>query len=336
MTWICANCNNSNNKRNALCSKCGLVRMGPGTSEKYKILGDYLFPLSLIMRNNGFEHYFIDACAGSGVVLNTEKRQLVDGSPIIMAKTREIVQTKIRDKTKEPQVKCICIEVNKNTFELLKKSTTPFSEYVQCINGDCNDKLDVVLDEISSKVRDKNHFAFVYIDPFGFGQPTIKCSTIERIHEREFTELLIHFSWEGVSRISGNTKNVDHPDTKKAQKARSDVKALNTYLGEGWMEIEEKHFSPSRRRNAYVELYASNLKEYYPKTTYTEIPMGSSNPNYYLFFSSRNKAGYDIMNNIMEKVRRKGAIPLDSYKNSSNIREKPTKINFSLDDFTNS
>ena len=317
--WKCPDCGAQTDDERADCSGCGLVRIGPGTNEKYAILRGYLTPLSLIMRNQGYEHYYIDACAGSGMVYDHEGRKMVEGSPIIMAKTREAVQNIIKDKTKPRHVKCICIEVEDKTYDHLKKNVSPFSDFVTTIRGDCNEKLDEVLDQISSDVKAKNHFAFVYIDPFGFGKPTIQRKTVERIMQRQFTELLIHFTWEGVTRLAGYTRRIDDPDHKVAQTARAYVKDLDIYLGDGWKAIEEKNLSPGRRRDEYVQLYLSHLKQYYPLSTYTEIPAGSQNPNYYLFFATRNGRGYEIMNRVISKVKLKGSEPLDKFQEPNGI-----------------
>lgn len=238
--WKCPNCSAETDNERADCSGCGLVRIGPGTNEKYAILRGYLTPLSLIMRNQGYEHYFIDACAGSGMVYDPDGRKMVEGSPIIMAKTREAVQNTIKDKTKPHQVKCICIEVEDKTYAHLRKNVSPFSDFVATIKGDCNEKLDDVLDQISSDVKTKNHFAFVYIDPFGLGKPMIQRKTVERILQRQFTELLIHYNWEGVTRLAGYAKRVDDPNPRVAQTARAYVEDLDCILEMGGKRLKRR------------------------------------------------------------------------------------------------
>lgn len=267
----------------------------------------YCHPLSLIMRNQGFEHYFIDACAGSGVVQSRRTNELVDGSPLIMAKTRNWVENRIKDKTREPSVQCIFIENDANTFAHLERATTPYSHFIECIPGDANQQLDQVLNKISRA------FAFVYIDPFGLGQPVIQYETVERVLERDFTELFIHFSWMGVSRMAGQLNNIDHPNQAMRKKALGNVKTLDLYLTKKWREIERQNLLPARRRKAYLELYESILKQYYERVEHVEIPIKSRNPVYYLFFTTRNKTGYGIMKDIIGKRRRRGAQPLDRF-----------------------
>lgn len=331
--WKCPKCGSATDDEKAECSNCGLVRIGPGTKEKYEILRNYLPPLSLIMRNQGYEHYFIDACAGSGMVFDPVGRTMVEGSPIIMAKTRGAVRNTIRDKTKPHEVKCMCIEVEDKTWAQLKENLSPYLDFATAIKGDCNDKLDEVLDGISSEQKAKNHFAFVYIDPFGFGKPTIQGKTIERVFQRQFTEMLIHFTWEGVSRLAGYSMKIDDPNPTVAKTARSYVQVLDAYLGDGWKAIEEKNHPPVRRRNEYVQLYHSRLKQHYPLSTYTEIPVGDRNPDYYLFFATRNHRGYEIMNNIIQKARQKGNEPLGKFVQPDGKKETPGSDQPNLDSF---
>jgi three-Cys-motif partner protein len=290
-----------------------MIRTGPGTLQKYEILAAYLPALSLIMRNNGYEHYLIDACAGSGIVRLGETDQIIDGSPLIMAKTREQVQSRIRDKTKEPQAKCIFIEFHPKTFSLLEKTMVPFSAYCHSVHGDCNEKLDVELDRITSDLKSRNHFAFVYIDPFGLGAPTIMQDTLRRILERSFTELFVHFSWEGVSRVAGMLSNLDSPDERLRKTARSQCDTLDIYLTPAWREIEARKLPPNERQVAYVSLYKTTLQEYYSRVNQVEIPAGAKDPDYYLFFATRNSTGEEIMKNIIIKVRRRGTESLQKY-----------------------
>lgn len=307
MKWKCANCGFQKDERPRSCPKCGLVQAGKWTHQKYEILEEYCHPLSLIMRNQGFEHFFIDACAGSGVVQRFNVLELMDGSPLIMAKTREWVEGKIKDKTKQLSVRCKFIEVDSKTFKLLEGYVSPYSQFVECKQGDCNVELPLMLDKIPDA------FTFVYIDPFGLGEPVIRYETLEKVLERGFTELFIHFSWEGLSRAAGQLENIDHFDETLKKAARSTVETINSYMkGTEWQEVWKSQ--PSwRRRRAILELYLSGLKTYYEFIEYIEVPVGSKDPDYYLVFTTRNSTGGKIMKDIIGKKRRKGAIPLEKW-----------------------
>ena len=305
--WKCANCGFSQSERPRSCPRCGLVQAGKWTHQKYEILEGYCHPLSLIMRNQGFEHYFIDACAGSGVVQSCEKDCTIDGSPLKMAKTRDWVEKRIKDKTREPSVQCKFIEVDPKTFKLLKASMTSFSHFVECIHGDCNSELSRVLDRIP------NAFTFVYIDPFGLGDPVIRYETVERVLERGFTELFIQFSWEGVSRSAGLLKNIDHPDETIRKRARSTIKTMNSFMrGTEWQEIWKR--TPSwQRRKAILNLYLSGLRAHYKHIECTEIPVMSKQPEYYLIFTTRKPTGRNIMKDIIQAKRRMGSATLEKW-----------------------
>lgn len=307
ITWKCAFCGcEKGDAERGVCTKCGLVQMGSGTAQKYQILREYCYPLSLIMRNNGFEHYFIDACAGSGIVQKKGSVEIVDGSPLIMAKTKEIVEEKIQDKTKEHSVKCKFIECNPKTFKILEESVSKYSDFVECIRGDCNEELDKILNDIPRA------FTFIYVDPFGLGSPVIKHDTVQKILQRGFTELFMHWSWEGISRVAGELKNIDHPDEKTKELARQHCKTLDSYMGTEWREIWQTTPSQSRKRTI-LESCISKLKEHFENIQYVEIPVGNKNPDYYLIFTTRNKTGAKIMDYIIKKLMRKGSRSLQRF-----------------------
>jgi three-Cys-motif partner protein len=290
---------------------------------------DYLPQLSRIMRIWGYEHYLIDACAGSGVVFDPESGQIIDGSPLIMAKTRDRVQMIIKDKTKEPQAKCIFVEFHPKTFVSLQKAVSPFRGFCRCLQGDCNKKLDEELDQITSEVKERNHFAFVYIDPFGLGAPTIKQETLQRVLNRPFTELLVHFNWEGVSRVAGSLNNLDAQDETLRKTAEGHCGTLDAYLP-GWREIEAKRLPPKERLSAYVELYRHGLQQHFQNVIDIEIPTGADNPDYILFFATRNDAGRAIMSSIVSKVRRRGAAPLKEFLGQDDKENKLGTLNHFL------
>lgn len=65
-----------------------------------------------------------------------------------MAKTREWVENAIKDKTKQPSLQCKFVEVESKTFKLLERYTAPYSEFVECKEGDCNKEIPSMLDKI--------------------------------------------------------------------------------------------------------------------------------------------------------------------------------------------
>ena len=314
--WKCINCGFTASQKPIkppLCRNCGLIQAGVGTEEKYKILEDYCHPLSLIMRNRNLDHYFIDACAGSGKVQAFGRDEYLDGSPLIMAKTRYWVEKKIKDKSKPKHVKCIFIEVNPKTYELLKRWTRRFPD-CKLISGDCNQVLPQVLDNIESEIW--KPFAFIYIDPFGLGDPPIKMETLRRILEREYTELFLQLNIDALIRVAGWLRHLDDPDKRLRQQAESFYEILKVFIGSERIEDFRDKWSKWRkgeRESKTLEYYISGLSSYYPFNEHIGIPVGSKRPVYYLIYTTRNETGRKIMRSVMMKARRRGAESLERW-----------------------
>ena len=303
MTWTCCFCGCTDaNRPKRWCPRCGTVQVSVDTRHKYEVLGKYCHPLSLIMRNHGIPHYFVDACAGSGIVQGWDDKP-ADGSPLIMAKTREHVDGKIKDKGRDEESKCVFIEYDHKTFAALVKNTEPYQSYCTRIRGDANEVLPV---QLATVVKDA--FALIYIDPFGMGDPVIKFETVKQVLERKRTELFIHFSLEAVERSAGMLQHVDSDDSTLRAKARGSVNTLDLYMnGQEWRDVWTRSRSPSERRRELMDLYLTSLQRYYPHVQHMAIPIGEDNPETYLVFTTRNETGSKIMSNIMDKARRDGA-----------------------------
>jgi three-Cys-motif partner protein len=275
--------------------------------EKYNVLTGYCHPLSLIMRNNDKPHHLIDACAGSGKVQDYIDKKLIDGSPIRMATTRFVVEDTIKDKSKKHELRSWFIEVDDKTFKLLQENTERFSEFSTCIHGDANVNLPKVLEQTG------DDFAFVYIDPFGLGEPVLSYETVADVLDRPSTELFIHFSFEGVERCAGQLKNIDDADPTKSKTARSTVKNVDRFMGgPQWRDVWE-NTADGKRRDAMLGLYLAELQRHYRLTEHLEMPPGSSRPYFDLIFATRNDTGKRIMRDIMNTKRRRGSSSLDEW-----------------------
>jgi len=265
------------------------------------------------MRNQDIEHYFIDACAGSGKVQAYNNNDYLDGSPLIMAKTRDHVEERIIDKSKTKQVKCVFVEVNRKTRILLEKWTCDFPD-CEIIRGDCNRMLPKVLDRLDNE-RWKP-FAFIYVDPFGLGDPPIMMETLRRVLERDYTELFIQLGVDALIRTSGWLKHLNSPDPQQRKKAKSFCETLSLVIGNDrieefcnkWLEWRE-----GDRESKALQYYVSGLCNYFPHVECVGIPVGSKRPVYYLIYTTRNKTGRKIMQNIIITVKRKGTESLEKW-----------------------
>jgi three-Cys-motif partner protein len=259
------------------------------------------------MRNNGIGHHFIDACAGSGRVQDYVERKLIDGSPVRMAMTRSVVDGKIRDKSKKNEAKCWFIEVNDSTFSLLKANVEPFAGFSTCVHGDANVRLESVLEEVGRE------FALVYVDPFGIGDPVLRYETIQSVLERPYTELLIHYSYQGVDFSAAQLQNIDHPDPVIRQTARTTVNTLDMYLGgPEWHDVWSRAREGGRRK-AMLDFYLSELGKHYTHVMHLEMPPGSPRPYFDLVFVTRNDTANKIMKDIMDSKRRRSSSSLEEW-----------------------
>jgi three-Cys-motif partner protein len=290
-----------------------LVQAGIGTQEKYKILEAYCHPLSLIMRNQDITHYFIDACAGSGRVQSYNNDAFLDGSPIIMAKTRNYVQGRIRDKNKPKEANCIFIEINQKTYKLLEESTCD-SPNCERILGDCNHALPKILDKLDGERR--KPFAFIYVDPFGLGDPPIMMETLRRVLERNYTELFIQLTVDGLIRVSGWLPNLKSEESALREKAESYCKTLGLFIGNDRMPEfcrEWEKWGEGEKEAKALQYYISGLTSYFPHVEYIGIPVGSARPVYYLIYTTRNETGKKIMQRIITTAKRRGTEPLEKW-----------------------
>jgi len=311
--WKCVNCGDEATDRPRACSNCGLVQAGIGTTQKYTILEEYCTPLSLIMRNNNLDHYLIDACAGSGIVQANDKEELIDGSPLIMAKTQERVEEKIREKSKSKHAQSIFMEINSKTHALLSEA---LKEYPNCeiVPGDCNLLLPSVLDRIESDTW--KPFCFIYIDPFGLGDPVIRMETLKGILEREYSELLINLDMNAYIRSAGNIVNLNSRDERKAKLAQSHYETLGLVLGDDHIDdfcTDWMKWPRGMKEKRCLDYYLRGLEGYYKHIQHIEIPIGSNSPVYYLVFTTRNNTGNRIMEGIMQTARRRGAVSLERW-----------------------
>jgi three-Cys-motif partner protein len=311
--WKCLNCGAVNVQRPNFCHNCGLVQAGIGTLEKYNILENYCHPLSLIMRNQNIKHYLIDACAGSGLVQTHDDKGLVNGSPMIMSQTRDWVQAKIVDKTKPQQANCIFIEINPKAYKLLEESTCN-STNCERILGDCNQALPMILNRLDGESR--KPFVFIYVDPFGLGDPPIMMETLKRVLERDYTELFIQFTADGLIRVAGWIPHRISKDEADRKKAESYCNTLRLFIGDDRIDefcTEWERWREGEKETKALEYYISGLTKYFPHVETIGIPIGSSKPVYYLVYTTRNATGKKIMQGIIETAKRKGTESLERF-----------------------
>lgn len=170
--WKCNYCGKTlpNKPEDPGCPSCGIRLATNATPKKH----EYLEALCTTNKYN----LVIDGCAGSGM-LQYPDGELKEGSPLILEKLTHD--------------RCICIEYNQKTFDILSK----YAKEAKLVRGDCNDFL--------LKYVDGKEPTLIFIDPNGWGIPAIRYDIVSKMAKTENTDVLVQFSWR-ICREIGYTR----------------------------------------------------------------------------------------------------------------------------------
>ncbi|WP_022670416.1 three-Cys-motif partner protein TcmP [Hippea alviniae] len=248
------------------------------------------------------EWYVIDLFAGQGFY--TDKGKKVPGSSVIFLKQIKNQIKKLKDKGIE--IHLFSIEKNKRNFENLKNEINGYLEENACINdvvdckilnGDCNEEIDYVLEEISNK---KENPLFVLVDPTGL---QIKRRTMDKIIDLKNTkDILFNYILEGVRRTSG----IELKKIRGEKISRREIKAVDTlksFLGNDIKIIERKKPEDLKVLKSYVNATYSE-KNLYVVGYNVEYP-DRKDDLYYLLFASKNKKIVQIVKDIYARQKEK-------------------------------
>lgn len=287
---LCKNCGMERDMKEVprCCSNCGTLFIKDHSVSKTKIIEKYFYKCaSRLHRSNKWKRIvFIDACAGSGKVNNHTSKSLVDGSPIAVAKACE--KFKKNHKSATINLRCIFIEKNIKTYQTLKENTKKYP-FCKAIHGDSNNVLNNLLLNL------KRSFVVVFIDPYGVTDIDLE-SIPEKIKENEYSELLIHFSWQAFSRNSGLNPE-EYPENYKAV-CKIIPNFVQMVSGKEWESL-----TPRERAIWCLDEYTKKLKKIYPYMDYIKIPLHNRQAYYYLIFSSKHPLGEQVMQEVVEEVK---------------------------------
>lgn len=205
------------------CPNCGSRFATKDTPHKHQYL-------KAVCSTNNYK-IIVDACAGSGM-LQFPDGELKQGSPLILEKM-------MKDKGR-----CICVEVDRKTYKLLKH----FCKHAEVLLGDCN--------KILPDLVDGKEPTLVYIDPFGYGVPVIDKNLVLKLSRTPNTDLLIHFSWRISREMGFARKYLTSDNLTLRRRAEGYTKSLNIWWGNlDWLKWG------SMRRQDYAEKYAFPLRK---------------------------------------------------------------------------
>jgi len=279
--------------------------VGSWSKDKYFYLKRYLEVFTTSMKDK-WNLCYVDLFAGCGKCRIRETGEEIDGSALISLSI------------KYPFKKYIFVELEQNTIDILHSriKTSPHRDRVSIIQGDCNKKIEEIINEIP-----KGSLCLAVIDPTGLH---IKFDTLKELTKDRRIDLLITFP-EGMDIKRNLSKYM-----------RQSQSILDDFMGDkNWRQLFPQDIK------SLSELTSSNIEHsligYYRKKLnslgYKEIKSGdkilirSSQKNlplYYLLFASKHPLGHKFWEKI-SNISPTGQMKLP-LKNSSDdyVREKAT------------
>lgn len=254
--------------------------VGSWAESKYKIIYDYNCLFSTGMKKFWNQRVYIDLYSGSGKakVRNSEK----------ILYSSSLLAIKVPDKF-DKYIYCDIDTVS--MIALQKRIKNEFSELTPSfISGDCNEKIDEIINVIPQYSKQNTVLSFCFIDPFSL---KINFDTIKKLGEKRIVDFLIllAFGMDGKRNI-GLYIDENHD-------------RIDNFLGltdwrERWKDAEKKGTN-------LVKFLADEFTQQMVKLGYLDnainnfIPIRSNEKNlplYYLAFFSKHKTGYDFWKKV--------------------------------------
>ncbi len=283
---ICIDCKHQKEAPEGLClvkkASDGLdIRcVGGWAKHKYFYIGRYIDIFSTSMRKK-WELYYIDLFSGCGKCRIRETGEEINGSALMALNV------------KYPFKKYFFVDLNPIALEALNNriKKTKFVDRIKLLEGDCNDRIDEIMQEIPRK----DSLCLCFIDPTGL-QPSFP--TVERLTKDRRIDLIITFP-EGMAMKRNIEKFLKEEDS-----------ILDKYMGDNsWREMYEgkkltnSFITTSERR--LVEFYKRRLESigYKEVKSAEEVRIRSLSkrvPLYYLLFASKHPLGNKFWKSIAE------------------------------------
>lgn len=262
---------------------------------KLDIVKDYASAYSTIMaarRNPPLYHVYIDAFAGAGVHISKDTGEYVAGSPI----NALLVKPKFREYH--------FIDLDSEKIDMLRSLSSGHSN-VSIHEGDCNALL---LEKVFPRALYKNYKrALCLLDPYGLH---LNWEVIQEAGEMESVDMFLNFP---VADMNRNVlwRNPDKVDPKQAAR-------MTAYWGdETWRSVAYNTtlnlfgWEQKTDNETVAEAFRERLKKVAGfKFVPPPMPMRNSRGAivYYLFFASHKLVAENILNQIFNKHRNRGAI----------------------------
>lgn len=266
-----------------------LDEIGPWSEIKLDILRDYAAPYSLILKNNGFHHGYVDAFSGPGLHVRKADGEEILGSPLVALRVEP------------PFDEYHFIDLDGEKVEFLK-SQVGSRPNVKFYKADSNE---VMLDSILPRFSyAKGTRALCVLDPYKL---TLDWRVVCAAGSSRGVEVFINFP------VMQMNRNCKHEDMSRILPGELD--AMDRFWGDrSW---HSAMFRPSAQSNLFgvaemdktenrdlVNAYCKRLKEVAGFGFVADpLPMRNSRNVvvYYLIFAGPNKTGWKIVQDIYRK-----------------------------------
>jgi len=261
---------------------------------KLDIVKDYASAYSRILaaqRKPALHHVYIDAFAGAGVHISRATGEYVPGSPVNALLVRP------------PFREYHLIDIDRRKVASLRDITKERRD-VHIHEGDCNR---ILMEKVFPNVRwEQYRRGLCLLDPYGL---QLDWKVIETAGKMRTIDMFLNFP------VADMNRNVlwRHPEGVEA----SDLKRMTEFWGdESWREIAyttklNLFGYPEKEENAIVaEGFRQRLLKIAGfKHVVQPLPMRNTKGAivYYLFFASQKPAAEDIIIDIFNKYRQRGA-----------------------------
>lgn len=174
---------------------------GNWTRIKLECLQEYMHMFTISLKNKPFSLYYIDAFAGTGEILSSNKNydngmfaELVD----YLGSEEEIEKyfmgsAQLALETHPPFYSYIFIEQNRGNRSKLANLCERYNHRnIYILDGDCNDRLKRILETVPRNIR-----GIIFLDPFGM---QVKWETLLAISKTKKFDIWYLFPTDGVNR----------------------------------------------------------------------------------------------------------------------------------------
>jgi len=251
--------------------------VGEWSKVKYYYLKNYIDAFTTAMRKRWHgKLYYIDLFAGPGRSKVRETEEEIDASPLLALRS------------KFPFANYFFVDLDREVLEALSKRCESHSlyEHIHFIEGDCNKKIDEIINKIPVR-----SLSLAFIDPTGLD---FFFPSMEKLAERKI-DVVITFP-KGMA-IDRNIKKF----------LTQELSLLDKWMGDkGWRDLYRKKLKGQIDEiveQGIIGLYRENLEKlgYYKVNLGNEILVSSSAkklPLYYLLFASKDEFGYKLWQKV--------------------------------------